>query len=135
MAFGAIGLLEVAAEAPALIAPGQVTGVVIGREQYVFALASASFRLPVSGFFLYEGIAICRGRIPIPVGIAIGSLLLGLIFFGLVTSESASIGDFRTLGSIAVATRFRSRPLSWRLFSVDRQHERWWNARRRQSAR
>ena len=54
------------------------------------SIAGGSFQASVAGFLLYEGIAICRGKIPTPVGVAIGSLLLGLIFVGIVLFDSDS---------------------------------------------
>ena len=55
-----------------------------GREVFfVVIVAGGLFRGVVGCFFLYEGISSCRGTIPSTVGIAVGSLLCALIFFGL----------------------------------------------------
>jgi hypothetical protein len=74
------------------------------------AVFGGLFVAAVGGFFLYEGVQTVRRRLPDPLGIAVGSILLALIYLGFVFTEAeARRLDFAfAYGGVVAAVAFLS---------------------------
>jgi hypothetical protein len=102
----------------------------------VHALASlvgGLFQAGIGGFFLYEGIAVCRGAVPSTAGVAAGSLLFAGVFVGMALYLPQEDQSFRmVLPWIVAAVLLAAGAL---VLINRRQYEAWWKAKSRQASR
>jgi len=88
------------------------------------------FQGVIGGFFLYEGIATCRGALPSTVGVAIGSFLFALVYVAFGIFEAAARqGYYLVLMFILVAGLLVAGVLA---LAGRAQYDAWYTARRRQ---
>ena len=88
------------------------------------------FQAVIGGFFLYEGIASCRGAIPSTVGVASGSFLFALVYvaFGILEAEARQ-GYYLVMMFVLVVGLLVAGVLA---LAGRAEYDNWYTTRRRQ---
>ena len=90
------------------------------------------FQATIGGFFLYEGIAVCRGGVPSTAGVATGSLLFAGVFVGVALLLASENQSFPMVLAWIVAAVLQAAGVLALIYR--RKYEAWWKVRSRQAS-